>query len=62
MAMYHNMILKYFLAGLVMCFLLELVVRKTGDFFTKTDRFFVITLWPIAILVFVYYFIKGMLE
>ena len=50
----------YFLIGVVVGLLLELVIRKYTEFEIKpSERFFLITAWPIMALIFIYNFING---
>jgi len=53
---------QYLLVGVVIGFLLEHTIRWTGNSVSFGERLWMITLWPIMIVVFVVYFIKGLNE
>ena len=55
----YQSILLYLLIGVGVSFLLEYVVRWTGDEVKMGERVVMITLWPIMAVYFVYNFIKG---
>ena len=55
-----DLLLIYFLLGIVSGFLIELSIHKWTDYKVgHLDRFFLITLWPLMIIVFGYNFLKG---
>jgi len=56
------LIAEYLLIGLAVAFLLEHVIRWTGNDVTGGERYSMIVLWPIMTIVFIFYFIKGILE
>jgi len=56
------LITQYLLVGVVIGFLLEHTIRWTGSSVSFGERLWMITLWPIMIVVFVVYFIKGLNE
>jgi len=53
---------QYLLAGVVIGFLLEHTIRWSGSDVSFGERLWMITLWPIMLIVFVVYFIKGLNE
>ena len=51
---------KYFLIGVVVSLLLELVIQKYTEFKIKPlERFFLITVWPVMAVIFIYNFIAA---
>jgi NhaP-type Na+/H+ or K+/H+ antiporter len=55
-------VIFYLLVGAVLAFAVELLVRLTDDSFTMRERFMFITLWPIMGGIFLYHFIKELLQ
>ena len=53
---------QYLLAGVIIAFLLEYIIRIMGNDVSGKERYSMIVLWPIMTIVFIYYFIKGILE
>lgn len=53
---------QYLLAGVIIAFLLEYIIRIMGNDVSGKERYSMIVLWPIMAIVFIYYFIKGILE
>jgi len=56
------LVAQYLLAGLCISFLLELAIRSTDQEVSFWERYSMIVLWPIMLIVFIIYFIKGLLE
>lgn len=56
---YYELICLYLLVGTIVGFLLERTIRWTGEEISGIERFWLITGWPLMLLVFVYYFIVG---
>ena len=55
---YIMILLTYFLLGVVSGFLIELSIHKLTDYKVNyLERFFLITLWPIMVIVWIYNFI-----
>lgn len=53
-------LINYLFIGVVVAFLLEMIVAKVaGERFTFGERLFVITLWPISLMVFLTGFFNG---
>lgn len=50
----------YFLMGVVIGLLLELIIRGTGNKIKPLERVYLIIGWPFMVIVFIYNFIKGM--
>ena len=55
-------VIFYLLIGVVLSFGVELLVRLTNDNFTMKERIMFITLWPIMGGIFLYHFIKELLQ
>jgi hypothetical protein len=53
---------QYLLAGLIISFLLEHVIRATDQDVNGKERYAMVVLWPLMIIVFIIYFIKGLFE
>tara|TARA_B100000035_G_scaffold270259_1_gene244505 strand:+ start:1160 stop:1339 length:180 start_codon:yes stop_codon:yes gene_type:complete len=53
---------KYLLVGLIISFLLEHIIRAMDNDVSGKERYAMIVLWPIMTIIFIYYFIKGLLE
>ena len=52
---YIMILLTYFLLGVVSGFLIELSIHKLTDYKVNyLERFFLITLWPIMVIVWIY--------
>lgn len=56
------LIAQYLLVGLVVTFMLEHLIRSTYNEVTNGERYFMVILWPIMLLAFIIYFIKGLLD
>jgi len=56
------LITQYLLAGTVLGFLIESVVRNTGHDVDRQERIWLIVLWPLMLIIFIIYFIKGLFE
>lgn len=56
-----NLVVLYLLAGLVVAFLLEHAIRDVEERVSGWERYSLITLWPLMVVIFIYYFIKGFL-
>ncbi len=55
-------VIFYLLVGAILAFAVELLVRLTDDSFTMRERIMFITLWPIMGGIFLYHFIKELLQ
>ena len=55
------LIAQYLLVGTIVSFLLEHTIRSAQMDVTFGERLWMITLWPVMVVVFVYNFIKGLL-
>ena len=53
---------KYFLIGVITSALLEGAIVKAGYPMEWSDRFWVVLGWPLALTIFIYNFIKGILN
>jgi len=56
----YQLILHYLLAGTVVAFGLEVVVRAAGFEVSLGERAALITLWPLMLVIFLFNFIKGL--
>jgi len=56
------LITQYLLAGTVLGFLIESVVRNTNHDVDYQERIWLIVLWPLMLIIFIIYFIKGLFE
>ena len=54
-----QLVALYLLAGTIVGFTLELLIRWTNGNVNLGERIAIITLWPLMILVFLFNFIKG---
>jgi len=53
---------QYLLAGVIIAFILEYIIRAMDNDVSGKERYALIVLWPIMTIIFIYYFIKGLLE
>jgi len=53
-----NILWIYFFIGTIVGLLLETMVRMSYNSVNMYERFWLITLWPIMLLIFLYYFFK----
>ncbi len=56
------LIAQYLLAGVIIAFILEYIIRAMDNDVSGKERYAMIVLWPIMVIIFIYYFIKGLLE
>ena len=56
---YYQLICLYLLIGTVIGFFLERSIRWVEEDVSGIERFWLITAWPLMVLIFVYYFIVG---
>ena len=56
------LIAQYLLVGTIVSFLLEHIIRSAQMDVTFGERLWMITLWPVTVVVFIYNFIKGFLS
>lgn len=56
---YIELICLYLLVGTIIGLFLEKSIRLVGEDVSVIQRFWIITCWPLMILVFIYYFILG---
>ena len=56
------LIAQYLLVGTIVSFLLEHTIRSVQMDVTFGERLWMITLWPVMVVVFIYNFIKGFLN
>ena len=57
-----TLIAQYLLVGAAIALVLEIFIRWIGEDVSHVERFQLIVGWPIMVLIFIYNFIKGMLE
>ena len=55
-------VLYYFLIGIFTSFILEKLIRESGEEVDWSERFWMITLWPIMDIIFIYHFIKAFFD
>ena len=55
------LIAQYLLVGTIVSFLLEHTIRSVQMDVTFGERLWMITLWPVMVVVFIYNFVKGFL-
>lgn len=56
---YYELICLYLLAGTIVGFFLERMIRWVEEDVSGIERFWLITCWPLMILIFMYYFLVG---
>jgi len=56
------LIAQYLLAGVIIAFIMEHLIRFTENTVNGWERYALIILWPIMVVIFIYHFIKGILE
>lgn len=59
---YYELILIYLLVGVLIGFMIESLIRTTGEGLSGGERYSLIVFWPVMLAVFLYYFIKGLLN
>lgn len=57
---YYELILLYLLVGVLIGFMIESLIRVTGNDLNGSERYSLIVFWPIMLAVFLYYFIKSL--
>jgi hypothetical protein len=57
---YYELILLYLLVGVLIGFMIESLIRVTGNDLNGSERYSLIVFWPIMLVVFLYYFIKSL--
>jgi high-affinity Fe2+/Pb2+ permease len=55
-------VLFYLLSGIIVAFTLESVLRWLGNTVSGSERFYLIALWPVMLVLVVFYFIKSLFE
>ncbi len=55
-----KLICLYLLIGTIIGFVLERTIRWVGEEVSGNERFWLVTLWPIMVLAFIYYFFVGL--
>ena len=53
---------QYLLVGTILGFLIEHIIRWTGENVDHQERIWLIILWPIMLLVFIFNLLKGFLS
>tara|TARA_R110002153_G_scaffold173929_2_gene326807 strand:- start:478 stop:657 length:180 start_codon:yes stop_codon:yes gene_type:complete len=56
------LIAQYLLAGVIISFIMEHLIRFTESTINGWERGVLIILWPVMSVIFIYHFIKGLLE
>ena len=57
---YTELICYYLLIGTLVGLIIEYTIRWTGDDVNGYERFWLISVWPIMVLIFVYYFLRSL--
>ena len=57
-----NTIWIYLLIGTIVGLVIEYTIRWTGNEVNGIERFWLITIWPLMVLIFVFYFLKGLFD
>lgn len=55
-----NTIWIYLLIGTIIGLVIEYTIRWTGNEVNGIERFWLITIWPLMVLIFVYYFLRSL--
>lgn len=50
----------YLFVGTIIGFFIEYTIRWTGSDISWSERFWLISVWPIMVLIFVYYFLRSL--
>jgi len=55
-----NTIWIYLLIGTIVGLVIEYIIRWTDNEVNGIERFWLITVWPLMVLIFVYYFLRSL--
>ena len=53
-----NILWVYLFIGTIVGLFLETMIRMDNNYVNMYERFWVITLWPLMLMIFIYYFLK----
>jgi len=53
-----NILWIYLFIGTIVGLFLETMIRMDNNYVSMYERFWVITLWPLMLMIFIYYFLK----
>lgn len=56
---HYELICLYLLVGTIIGFLMEEMFRCVDEDVSGIERFWLVTLWPLMILIFIYYLLVG---
>lgn len=59
---YLELICLYLLVGTIIGFLMEGMFRWVDEDVSGIERFWLVTLWPLMILIFIYYLLVGIFD
>ena len=57
---YTELFCYYLLVGTVIGLILENTIRWTGEDVNGIERFWLITVWPLMVLIFIFYFLRSL--
>jgi len=58
----YELICLYLLVGTIIGFLMEEMFRWVDEDVSGIERFWLVTLWPLMILIFIYYLLVGIFD
>jgi hypothetical protein len=58
----YELICLYLLVGTIIGFLMEKMFRWVDEDVSGIERFWLVTLWPLMILIFIYYLLVGIFD
>jgi hypothetical protein len=61
-ASHYELICLYLLVGTIIGFLMEEMFRCVDEDVSGIERFWLVTLWPLMILIFIYYLLVGIFD
>jgi len=53
-----NILWVYLFIGTIVGLFLETMIRMDNNYVNMYERFWVITMWPLMLMIFIYYFLK----
>jgi len=59
---HYELICLYLLVGTIIGFLMEKMFRWVDEDVSGIERFWLVTLWPLMILIFIYYLLVGIFD
>ena len=55
-----NILWIYLFIGTIVGLFLETMIRMDNNYVSMYERFWVITLWPLMLMIFIYYFLRSL--